>query len=177
VKYQFFEKKVDGSDALREYSQKKIGKLDKFFKEESDASISFVREGGRFITEVTLHNDGLYFRAKSNVNDFYAAIDSNVSAIERQIHKYKTKLEKRLHKGAFEREIPATDLSEITEETEFPIIRSKRFDFKPMTPEEAILQMNLLNHQFYIFRNSLEKSEVSVVYHRNDGGYGLIGSE
>lgn len=175
MKYHFFEKKVDVSDALREYAQKKIGKLDKYFKNESDASVSFIREGGRHVTEITVSNEGMFFRAKENSDDLYASIDSGVAAIERQIHKNKTRLEKRLRQGAFEREIPSTmPTPEIDEDTDFTIIREKRFDLKPMTPEEAILQMNLLGHEFFIFKNFARNANIAVVYKRKDGGYGMI---
>ncbi|MDR1736751.1 MAG: ribosome-associated translation inhibitor RaiA [Oscillospiraceae bacterium] len=175
MKYHFFEKKVDISEELREYAQKKIGKLEKFFKVESDASVSFIREGNRHITEITVANDGVIFRARENSDDMYAGIDSGVSAIERQIRKNKTRLEKRLRHGAFEREIPVTTPdSAIEEDTDFTIIREKRFDLKPMTPEEAILQMNLLGHQFFMFKNFARNAAIAVVYRRESGGYGLI---
>ena len=175
MKYQFFEKKVDVSDVLKEYAQKKITKLDKYFKSEAEASVSFVRENNRHITEVTLSHDGMFFRSTQQNEDLYAAIDSSVAAIERQIHKNKTRLEKRLRKGAFEREIPMTSPEpDVEEEVDFNIIREKRFDLKPMTPEEAILQMNLLGHQFYVFKNFARGATTAVVYKRNDGGYGLI---
>lgn len=175
MKYHFFEKKVDVSDALREYAQKKIGKLEKYFKNEAEASVSFIREGGRHMTEITVSNEGMFFRAKEHSDDLYAGIDSGVSAIERQIHKNKTRLEKRLRQGAFEREIPSTlPVPEIDEDTDFTIIREKRFNLKPMTPEEAILQMNLLGHEFFVFKNFARNAGIAVVYKRRDGGYGLI---
>lgn len=175
MKFQFVEKKLDISDALKEYAQKKIGKLDKYFKTEADAQVRFYSEGGRRILEVTVSNEGLHYRAKIQEDDIYAAIDSSVAAIERQIHKNKTRLEKRLRQGAFEREIPPTMAEPIVdEEMEFPIIRVKKFALKPMTPEEAILQMNLLGHEFFVFKNFARGGSFAVVYRRHDGGYGLI---
>ena len=175
MKFQFHEKKVDVSDALREYAQKKVGKLDKFFKDEAEASIAFLREGVRHSTEITISHEGMYFRAKDASDDLYAGVDSGVAAIERQIRKNKTRLAKRLRHGAFEREIPPTaPVSDAEEEAEYTIIREKSFDLKPMTPEEAILQMNLLNHEFFIFKNFARGGNVAVVYKRKDGGYGLI---
>ena len=176
MKYQFYEKRVDVTEALREYAQKKIGKLDKFFKTDSEASIAFIREGTRHMTEITIANEGMFFRAKDISDDLYAGIDSGVAAIERQIRKNKTRLAKRLRQGAFEREIPPTTPvpEDIEEEADFPIIREKRFDLKPMTPEEAILQMNLLDHEFFIFKNFARSAQIAVVYKRKDGGYGMI---
>ena len=175
MKFQFIEKKLDISEALREYAQKKIGKLEKYFKGETDAQIRFFIEGGRRILEVTVSSEGLHYRAKIREEDMYSAIDSSVAAIERQIHKNKTRLEKRLRQGAFERDFPAAHTEPaIAEEMEFPIIRTKRFALKPMTPEEAILQMNLLEHEFFVFKNFAKGGGIAVVYRRHDGGYGLI---
>ena len=175
MKFQFIEKKLDVSDALKEYAQKKIGKLEKYFKTEAEAQVRFFTEGGRNALEVTVNNDGLNYRAKILNEDLYVAIDSSLAAIERQIHKNKTRLEKRLRKGAFEREIPAeVSVPAVDEEHEFNIIKVKRFAIKPMTPEEAILQMNLLGHEFFVFKSFSNSGSISVVYRRADGGYGLI---
>lgn len=173
MKFQFVEKRVDVSEALREYARKKIGKLDKFFKKEAETQIHFLSEGNRHIVEVTVNNDGIFYRARESSEDMYIAIDHIVSAIERQIHKNKTRLEKRLRQGAFEREISEAPI-EVDEEKEFSIIRNKRFNLKPMTPEEAILQMNLLHHEFFVFRNFENGGKFAVVYRREGGGYGLI---
>lgn len=173
MKFQFIEKRLDISDALREYAQKKIGKLEKFFRSEPEAQVRFMMEGGRHIVEVTLLSEGLHCRAREIADDMYASIDQSVAAIERQIHKNKTRLEKRLRQGAFERELPPP-ANTVDEETEFPIIRTKRFAIKPMTPEEAILQMNLLGHSFFVFKNFSDGGDFAVVYRRRDGGYGMI---
>jgi putative sigma-54 modulation protein len=175
MKFNFYEKKVDASETLKEYAAKKIGKLDKYFRKEAEASIAFIKEAGRYIVEITIANEGLFFRSKENRDDMYAAIDSGLAAIERQIHKNKTRLAKRLQKGAFEREIPTISVEpDVEEEADFPIIRVKKFDLKPMTPEEAILQMNLLSHEFYVFKNARQSGATGVVYKRKSGGYGLI---
>lgn len=178
MKFTFTEKKMGSSEELRAYAERKIGKLDRFFKTEADAYVTFSMERGRFLAEITIHNNGLYYRASELTSDMYASVDSGVAAIERQIRRNKTRLEKRLREGALEREqtpayIPAEE-SEAGGEEEFNIIRSKRFSIKPMSPEEAILQMNLLGHEFFVFKNVEEDDVVSVVYKRNSGGYGLI---
>ncbi|MCL2085080.1 MAG: ribosome-associated translation inhibitor RaiA [Oscillospiraceae bacterium] len=178
MKFQFVEKRVDISEDLREYTRKKVGKLDKYFKREGEAQVTFSREGSRMTAEITVVSENLTLRVHVVSDDMYGAIDSCVAGMERQIHKNKTRLAKRLHKNAFAREVPPTfDEPVVDEEVEFPIIRSKRFSVKPMTPEEAILQMNLLGHQFFVFKDFDDKESFSVVYKRNDGGYGLIQSQ
>lgn len=175
MKFTFTEKKMGSSEELRAYAERKIGKLDRFFKSESSAYVTFSIERGRFLAEITIQNNGLFYRASELTNDMYASVDSGVAAIERQIRKNKTRLEKRLREGALEREAaPAFAAVQEDEDEEFNIVRSKRFSIKPMSPEEAILQMNLLEHEFFVFRNDEEDGAISVVYRRNKGGYGLI---
>ena len=178
MKFTFTEKKMDSSEELRAYSERKIGKLDRFFKNEADAYVTFSIERGRFLAEITIHNNGLYYRASELTNDMYASVDSGVAAIERQIRRNKTRLEKRLREGALEREaVPAFVPAEDEEAEEFRIVRSKRFSIKPMSPEEAILQMNLLDHEFFVFKNMDEEDAISIVYKRKQGGYGLISDD
>lgn len=175
MKFTFTEKKMGSSEELRAYAERKIGKLDRFFKSESNAYVTFSIERGRFLAEITIQNNGLFYRASELTNDMYASVDSGVAAIERQIRKNKTRLEKRLREGALEREtVPEFAAAQEDEDEEFNIVRSKRFSIKPMSPEEAILQMNLLEHEFFVFRNDEEDGAISVVYRRNKGGYGLI---
>ena len=178
MKFTFFEKKVKLTDDLREYAEKKIGKLDRFFKDDSDAHITFSAERGRYRVEVTLHNNGMYYRVSDETSDMFATIDSAVAAIERQIRKNKTRLAKQLRNGAMEREIGAIPSYAPPEEedTDFKIIKTKRFSIKPMTPEEAILQMNLLGHEFFVFKNQNAADTFALVYKRKQGGYGLIES-
>lgn len=174
MKFTFTEKKMESSEELRAYSIRKISKLDRFFKSEADAYVTFSIERGRFLAEITIHNNGLYYRASELTNDMYASVDSGVAAIERQIRRNKTRLEKRLREGALELEPVGAYIAEDEPDEEFKIVRSKRFSIKPMSPEEAILQMNLLDHEFFVFRNMDADDAVSVVYRRKQGGYGLI---
>ena len=176
MKFNFFEKKLQIDPEVKSYAEKKVGKLDKFFNHESDASVTFSTERGRCRVEVTLKNNGMFYRASELTNDMYASIDSACALIERQIRKNKTRLEKRLREGAFEREIKPVYIpaEEEPEEDEFKIVRTKRFSLKPMTAEEAILQMNLLEHEFFVFLNVEDEDSFSVVYKRKNGGYGLI---
>lgn len=179
MKITYIEKKLQVSDELKAYAEKKISKMDKFFRNETDATVTFSTERGRYRAEVTLHNNGMYYRVSELTSDMAASIDSACAAIERQIRKNKTRLEKRLRDGAFDRSVPAEVLSPEpeTEDEEFKIVRTKRFALKPMTPEEAILQMNLLEHEFFVFRNMDDDEAFSVVYRRKDGDYGLISED
>ena len=176
MKFTIAEKKVQISDELRSFAEKKIGKLDRFFKSESEAFITFSAERGRYTAEVTINNKNMYFRVAETTGDMQASIDSAVASIERQIRKHKTKLVKRLRDGALERDhAPAVrhDIPDDDEE-EFKIVRTKSYPVKPMTPEEAVLQMNLLDHEFFVFKNQDNSDMFSIVYRRKKGDYGLI---
>ena len=178
MKFTFAEKKMDSSEDLRAYASKKIAKLDRFFRNEAEAFVTFSLERGRFRAEITIHSDGTYYRASELTSDMYASVDSGVAAIERQIRRNKTRLEKRLREGSFEKEALGNARFTYEEEPdspeEFRIVRSKRFSIKPMSAEEAILQMNLLDHEFFVFRNMDADDAIAVVYKRRQGGYGLI---
>ena len=176
MKFTFTEKKVEVSGHLHDYAEKKIGKLDRFFKIESEAFVTFSIEKGRHKVEVTINNNGIFYRVTETTSDMYASIDSAVAAIESQIRKNKTRLSKRLRDGAFEREVkPSVSfMPEDEDEKEFLITRTKQFPLKPMTPEEAILQMNLLSHEFFVFKNHENRDAFTVLYRRKDGNYGLI---
>lgn len=176
MKYSVSAKQLTLSDDLRQYAEKKVGKIDRLFRSESEAFVSVSRERGRFTVEVTLNNNGMYYRAKETTNDVFASVDSAVASIERQIRKNKTRLEKKLKSGPIDWNThgPVAEGDEDEPEEDFTIVRTKSFQIKPMTPQEAILQMNLLDHEFYAFRNSEAGGAFAVVYHRNNGGYGLI---
>ena len=178
MKFKFTDKKVQVSDELREYAEKKIAKIDRLFKAESEASVTFSTERGRYKIELTINNDGTFFRVTDMTNDMFASIDSAVAAVERQIRKNKTRLEKRIRAGSLDRGIGyavrGNEAVEDEEEKEFRIVRSKNFPVKPMTPEEAVLQMNLLEHEFFIFKNQMNEDNFSIVYKRKQGDYGLI---
>ena len=180
MKFTFTEKRMGSSEELREYPRRKLCKLDRFFKTEAESFVTFSLERGRFLAEITIHNNGMYYRASELTSDMYASVDSGVAAIERQIRRNKTRLEKRLREGALDREPApayAPEAEETEDEEEFNIIRSKHFAIKPMSPEEAILQMNLLGHEFFVFRNMQDDEAFSVVYKRKQGGYGLISDD
>lgn len=171
------ERKVQVTQEIRDYAERKIAKLDRFFRSESEASIVFSVERGRNIAELTVNNNGLVFRVKESTGDMHASIDSAVGMIERQVRKHKTRLSKRLRDGALEFEPTSVVTHDEDEaEPEFKIARTKSFAVKPMTAEEAILQMNLLEHEFFVFRNQERDDTFCVVYKRKNGDYGLIES-
>ena len=178
MRFQYTEKKVTLPENVHKYAEKKVMKLERFFGTDADALVTFSVEKNRNNVEITVHAANTYFRASESTSDMFASIDAAVATIERQIRKNKTRLARRLRQDAFTREPDATSFApEEPEEGAFVIVRKKQFNMKPMTQEEAILQMNLLDHQFYFFRNSENDNTHAVVYKRAAGGYGLIESE
>lgn len=174
MKFTFIEKKMAPSGSLRAYAEKKVSKIDRLFRTESEANVTFSTERGRFTAEITIKNNGTFFRAHETTSDMYASVDSAVATIERQIRKNKTRLARRLRQDAFVRQPDVTSFAPEPEENTFEIVRTKRFPMKPMTHEEAILQMELLEHSFFAFKDEENDGAFAVVYKRNDGGYGLI---
>lgn len=178
MKFTFTCKKISLNDSVKAYAEKKVSKLDKFFKEEPEASVTFaVEKKNRCVVEIMLRGaNGTLFRAvcEDPDGDMRGAIDEAVAQIERKIRKNKTRLSKNLRAESVVPELP--EEFEAQEESEFNIVRTKRFTVKPMSAEEAILQMNLLGHSFFVFRNT-DDDGISVVYRRNNGGYGIIETE
>jgi len=176
MKFTYACKKVSLNDSIKEYAEKKISKLQRYFHDEdAAASVTFSVEKNHLCTaEITIRGGGTIFRAQTQApdGDMRSAVDAAVGYIERQILKNKTRLAKRLRSEGFPAPAPADDF-EVMEEKEFEIVRTKRFAVKPMSPEEAILQMNLLAHDFFVFRNSEDES-LCIVYQRKNGGYGMI---
>lgn len=166
----FTGRKIEVTQGLKEYSEKRLQRIEKFFPETAYATVTFSVQKDDHIAEFTVYHENMIFRVEISNNDMYAAIDKAIDVLERQIRKQKTRLEKKLKTGAFD--IPAADILP-EEEKEFKIVKTKKYENKPMSTEEAILQMNLLGHTFYIFNNA-ETSDKCVVYKRKDGDYGLI---
>lgn len=160
------------SPALKDYIEKKIGKVTKQFKSVGDITCLLKVEKADHIAEISFPAGGILLRAEERTKDMYASIDLVVEKIERQIHKYKTRLMKRKYTNFAE---PVIEAPEPVED-ELEIIKNKKFKLEPMTPEEAILQMNLLNHDFFVFFDP-DQDAINVVYKRKDGKYGLISPE
>lgn len=175
MKFQFSEKKVKLPEKVHAYAEKKVMKLSRFFEEDAEALITFSVEKNRNKAELTVHGAGTWFRATESTSDMFASIDACVATIEGQIRKNKTRLARRLRQDAFTRTVQE-ETSFVPEDMEedLSITRAKKFYFRPMTREEAVLQMNLLEHTFFAFRDEDNDGSFAVVYKRNDGGYGLI---
>ena len=173
MKFQFSEKKVKLPGNVHAYAEKKVMKLARYFEEDAEALVVFSTEKNRNNVELTVHGAGTWFRAKESTSDMFASIDAAVATIEGQIRKNKTRLARRLRQDAFVRSVEETSFAEATED-DLNIVRVKSFYFKPMTREEAVMQMNLLEHNFFAFRDEDNGGAFAVVYRRKDGGYGVI---
>ncbi|MBR5125428.1 MAG: ribosome-associated translation inhibitor RaiA [Oscillospiraceae bacterium] len=174
MKFQYSEKKVKLPGNVHAYAEKKVMKLGRFFDEEAEALVVFSVEKNRNNVELTVHGAGTWFRASESTSDMFASIDAAVGTIERQIRKNKTRLSRRLRQDAFARQVEETSFTPEENEDELKLERIKQFPMKPMRREEALMQMNLLGHNFFAFRDEDHDGVFAVVYKRNDGGYGLI---
>ena len=179
MKFVFTDKKINLPASVHAYAEKKVGKLDRYFREDATAAVTFSVEKDRNKVEITVRSGSTILRVSESTSDMFASIDSAVTMLERQIRKNKTRLEKRLRQGAFERAVSVDEgsFAPIEPEEEYEIVRTKTFSIKPMTREEAILQMNLLSHDFFAFKDEAAGGAFAVVYRRKDGGYGLIEDE
>ena len=173
-------KNIEVTDALREYSQKKVQKLEKYFKDLKEAQVTQSVQRNWHIVEVQLEGDGILLRGEERTDNMYASIDQVVEKLEKQVKRFKHKLHGKAHdEGPRKKErlkdqlITETEAAIEEEELAPFIVRNKRFTIKPMSPEDAAHQMELLHHDFFVFQNA-DSEEVNVVYRRKDGNYGLI---
>ena len=169
-------KNIDVTPGLKSCIEQKLGKLERYFTPETDIIVTLSVEKERQKIEVTIPVKGHIIRSEQSSNDMYVSIDLVEEVIERQLRKYKNKLVARNQEGSnFKQEFfESEDTS--SEDDEIKIIRTKRFGIKPMFPEDACIQMDLLGHDFYVFFNA-ETEEVNVVYKRKNGSFGLIEPE
>ena len=167
-------KNLEITPALRDYVEKRVKKVTKYFDKTGDIAVILKVEKGRHQVEVTVPVDGILLRGEESTADMYASIDQVMDKIEKQIEKHKTKLTKKFRGGGFRADVASTvTVPEVDDEI---IVRTKKFAVKPMDPEEAILQMNLLHHDFFMFLN-IETEQVNLVYRRKDGQFGLLEPE
>lgn len=171
---------IEVTPAIREYVENKIEKIERYFSEDVNANANVnlkVYNGKQNKVEVTIPLKNVTLRAEERHDDMYAAIDLIVDKLERQIRKHKTKVNRKFREGTgiyFAQEaFNGTAATTATEDEEFTVVRTKQFDLKPMDQEEAILQMNLLGHDFFVYTDS-ESDATNIVYKRRDGKYGLI---
>ena len=166
-------RKIDMTESIRQETEKRLLKLSKFFSDDARANVTYTAMKNQAGVEVTIFHGNMIYRGEEAAADKYAALDRAVDIIERQIRKNKTRLEKKLRQSAFDN-LSLLDNDE--EEKEFKIVKTKKYTVKPMSPEEEILQMNLIGHTFFLFKNA-ETEENNIVYKRKDGYYGLIETE
>ncbi|MTI85784.1 MAG: ribosome-associated translation inhibitor RaiA [Firmicutes bacterium] len=169
---------VEVTNALKEHVVKRVGKLDRFLDELGEAQVTMSVENQSHKVEVTIPVNGMILRGEESTGDMYSSVDMVVDKLEKQIEKYKGKLLRRrgqVEKVAPEARLPEEQMEDEPEDDEI-LVRTKRFPVKPMPVDEAILQMNLLGHNFFVFPNA-ETEQINVVYKRKDGNYGLIEPE
>ncbi|WP_066686112.1 ribosome hibernation-promoting factor, HPF/YfiA family [Christensenella intestinihominis] len=169
-------KNITVSSYLRRVVEKKAGKLERYFKPNTEMQVTLSIEKSRHIAEITVVAEGVVLRAEEATGDLYSSIDVALKKLERQMRKHRTKLEKRLHEEAFAEETVYDYYDENFDEDAPQIVRNKKFALRPMAEEDAAIQLELLGHNFYVFRNA-HNNEVNVIYKRADGNYGLIEPE
>lgn len=167
-------RKCSPRESFREHAEKKLAKIERFFGSDTEAKITVTVEKSSQSVEITVNNNGMIFRAQERAENMNEALDKCVDTLIRQIRKNKTRVEKKMRAGSFD--VFEDEADAVIEEVEYDLVRRKSINLKPQSVDEAILQMNLVDHNFYVF---VEESigEVCVVYKRNDGGYGLITPE
>ena len=174
MKLKIVGRQMDVPKDFNELADKKLSKYDKFFKDDAIAHVTLrKRKNGKEILEVTITSSGMMFRGEEEASTFQNALDAVMDSIERQIRKNKTKLGKRIRDGVFTREIAEEPIEEVAAAVSDAPVRIKEFVLKPMSTEEAILQMNLIEHNFFVFQDQ-ETEKIFVAYKRADGGYGVI---
>lgn len=164
-------KNIDLTETLKEKAQKKFEKLDRYFDDEIEGKAVFSTQKNNKTVEVTILLPGTILRAEETTEDMYASIDKALSVLERQVRKYKTKLKNRYQDNS--KTIRFGNVEEIEVEAESKIVKRKTINLRPMSEEEAILQMELLNHNFFIYKDS-DTNMTKVLYKRRDEQYGLI---
>ena len=165
-------KNIEVTPALKEHAEKKIGRLGRIMDIDK-VTVTLIAEGNREKAEVSMMIKGYLLRGEDSGQDVFAAIDTVVDKLEKQLVKYKEKLQRKTKKD--KGKIAEAAVEEVAyAEPEDELVRTKRFPVKPMTVDEAIMQMNMIGHSFFVFSNSEKEEEINVVYVRNDGKYGLI---
>lgn len=174
-------KGMEISDYLKDVVEKRVGKLDKYLREDAPVQVMLSMFRGRQVAEITVSVGGAILRAEEATGDLYASVDNATKKLERQILRYRTRMDKRIHSDSIRFERPDEALLPQEEpapaEEHWPkVVRTKHFAVKPMSIEEAAMQMELLDHAFFVFQNA-QSGEVNVLYKRNDGDLGLIEPE
>jgi putative sigma-54 modulation protein len=167
-------RKVNLKENFKDLAKKKLSRFDRIFKEDAEANVVVTLERNRQNVEITIKQPGMMCRAEAADAEMNDALDQVIGALGRQIRKNKSKLDKEIHSEALDRYVQDyLNTEEPDEPSEYKIVRTKHFFVKPLSVEEAILQMNLIGHQFFMFRDE-SSGEINVVYKRKDGNYGLL---
>ncbi len=167
-------RKVNLKNNFKERVEKKLAKFERMFGDDAEAQVTVTLEKNRQTVEVTINNNGMIYRAENTAPEMNDALDQVVYLLGRQIRRNKTRLEKRLKSGSIDEYLVGEpELEDIEEELEYDIVKKKEIPVKPLTVDEAVLQMNMIGHKFYMFTNA-DTGDINVVYERNDGKYGLL---
>lgn len=170
----YVSRKVNLRDNFKERVEKKLKKFERIFSDDATVTVTVSLYKNRQTVEVTIKDDAMVYRAESTMEEMNDALDKVVDIIGRQIRKNKTKLEKKMRSGSLADYIAQTpEFDDVDEEEDFEVIRTKEIPMKPLMVDEAILQMNMVNHKFFMFKNAAT-NEINVVYTRDDGKYGLL---
>ena len=169
-------RKVNLKDNFKDLTEKKLSKLEKIFSDNSCANVTVTLGKNYQTVEITIRDNGMIYRAESTTSDMNESLDKSIDALKRQIRKHKAKLGKRLKSASIvdlfaEEEVSPIENNDV--EGKFEVVRTKQFPIKPLDVEEAILQMNMIEHKFFMFRN-VDTEQINVVYVRKDGTYGLL---
>lgn len=166
-------KNLEVSEYIREVAEKKLNKLSRYFPQDTEAQVTLSVERNRHIVEVTIPYEGRILRAEEVSGDMYASLDSVGSKLEKQVERYRTRFAKAKRSGKAPVMEAAPVAMEEDEEEGPRIVRNKKFEIRPMSEEEAMLQMEMLGHNFFVFENA-DTHQINVLYLRKDGNYGLI---
>ncbi len=176
MKITYTARKVTLKDNFKERVEKKLAKFDKLFSADASANVVVTLEKNRQTVEITIRDNSMIYRAESTMSEMNDALDKVIDILMRQIRKNKTRLEKKIKSGSIEDFFNQPDIEVADAEEDYEIVRKKQVLVKPITVDEAILEMNMVNHNFFMFINA-ETDSVNVVYKRADGNYGLLEAE
>ena len=171
MKITYTERKVNLRDNFKDRVEKKLKKFDKIFSDDAEAFVVVTVDKNSQTVEITIRDKSMVYRAEKTMPEMNDAVDKCVDVLGRQLRKNKSKLEKRLRQGSLEELVAPVD--EPVAEEDYSVVRTKEIPVKPISVDEAILQMNMVGHKFFVFTNA-ETNEVNVVYLRDDGNYGLL---
>ena len=170
--------KIKITKSMKDYIEDKLSKLDKYLEKSNDVSANVMVKvrGHEQKVEITIPLKSFILRSEETQEDFYAAVDKTIDKLERQIRKNKTRIMAKHEKASFDFNFESIDIDKKEEKDQKKVVKRKAIEIKPMSEEEAILQMELLGHEFFMYKDS-ETMEVAVVYKRKDGNYGVLESE